>query len=157
MLLALVLATHDTYGIVNSTILFVSSIWFKQGATWLFDHVMSVLASHDTDGIISSTVAFVSSRWPVRYNIHFPIIWHCWHWHQQPVIPKAVSIAPLYSLGQDNWTNVQHNLFVHVMALMLVSYDADSVISGTIPFVRSIWSKEIQHAFFVRWWHWHQH
>ena len=63
--------------------------------------------------------------------------------HEHNVMPMALSIAPLYSLGQDDWNNVQHHFFGHVMPLMPVSVscDANSVISDTIPFHRSRWSK----------------
>ena len=34
------------------------------------------------------------------------------------------------SLGQDNWNEVQHELFGHVFSLALASYDVDGVING---------------------------
>ena len=51
----------------------------------------------------------------------------------------ALSITLLYALGQDNCNKVQLNFFGHVMPLilLLVSHDANSVISGTILFPRS--------------------
>ena len=93
---------------------FAKSRWLEEGATWLFGHVLPVLASHDTDGIIKSTIVFVSSwssKWDTTW-LFLSVIWHCWHWHQHYVISVALSIPPLYSLGQENWNSVQHNLLV---------------------------------------------
>ena len=65
------------------------------------------------------------------------------HWHHHCVMPMALSIVSLYSLGKDDLNNVQHNVFGHVMALALalLSDHAKSVINDSILFVRSRWSK----------------
>ena len=89
----------------------------------------------------------------------FLVIWHHWQWYQHHVIPMTLSIAPLYSLGgQDNENNVQHYFFWSCNARMLVSVsqDANSLINGTILFVRSRWSKWDVN-FLVMWCHCHQH
>ena len=50
----------------------------------------------------------------------------------------SVSIH-LYSLGQDDQNKVQHDFFGHVTPFVsaLASHDVDSVINGTILFLRS--------------------
>ena len=52
-----------------------------------------------------------------------------------PCDAMTLSVTALYSLGQDNVNNVQHNSFGHKMPLLLVSYHIRSVISGTLLFV----------------------
>ena len=82
----------------------------------------------------------------------FPVIWHCWYLHQHHVMPMALLVALLNSLCQDGWNNVQHNLFGHMMPLMLVPLTLDTiiVISGAIAFVRWRWLK--WGATFLIWW-----
>ena len=55
---------------------------------------------------------------------------------QMPMVP---SMVPLHLFSQDNKNEVQPKFFYCVIPLMLVSlsHDANSVIIGTIPFVRS--------------------
>ena len=95
----------------------------------------------------------------LRGNMTIAAIWNFWQWHQHHVMPMALSIAPLYSLGQDHCTNVQHNFLSILMPLMLVSmsHNANSVIDGTILFVRSRWSKADTMTYLVIWCHWYQH
>ena len=49
----------------------------------------------------------------------------------------------IHFLGKDNQNEVQHDPFGHVMPLVLASgsYDADNIISNTIAFLWSRWSK----------------
>ena len=69
------------------------------------------LVSHDTNSIINNTIEFVSSRWSKWDSTWlFSVIWHCWHWYQHHVMPMALSITPLHSLGQHNW----NNMFIYV-------------------------------------------
>ena len=110
------------------------------------------------------SIASVRSRW-LKWGTHqFSVIWHCWHWYQHHVMPMAFEITPMDSLGQDNWKNVQHNIFGHDMPLVLllsvtlwqqcnqwhnekhdfdafgtsgVAHDATGIINGTIAFIRS--------------------
>ena len=62
--------------------------------------------------------------------IWFPLQWHHMKW-------MASSMAPLYSLGEDDQNEIQHDFFGHLMplALALTSCDADSIINGTIAFL----------------------
>ena len=69
------------------------------------DHMMLVLASHDTDDILSSMNAFVNlilSKWDGFFS-HLTLL------ASGIMMQMALSIAPLYLLGQENWNNVQHN------------------------------------------------
>ena len=52
------------------------------------------------------------------------------------------SMAPLYSLDQDDWNEVQHYVFDHVtLVTALSSCDTDGIVNDTIPFCRS-WQLE---------------
>ena len=42
-------------------------------------------------------------------------------------------MAPFYLLGQDDWNNVKHDLFGHVMPV-LASHDTDGIPNSTIIF-----------------------
>ena len=55
----------------------------------------------------------------------------------------------IHFLGQDNHTKVQHDLFAHVMPLMLVtaSHDADNIISHTIALSAQDDLNKVQHDF----------
>ena len=132
-------------GIVNSTIAFIRSSWLKQGTTWHFGHLtllVLVSVSHDANDIMSSTLQFIGSwwsKWGATWLLRpcdaiFARIWHY-------VMVMALSIAPLHIARstQSKWG--ARWLFGHVMLLapVLASCDADSIIKGTIAFVRSTW------------------
>ena len=111
-----------------------------------FFHVMwltQLLASCDVNSIINYTTEFLwsmQSKWGIT-----------WHFQACDIIisalvslmPMALSIAPFYSLGQDDQNEFQHNFFSHVitLALALVSNDDDGIINGTTPFLKSRQSK----------------
>ena len=64
-------------------------------------------------------------------------------------MPMVLSMVPLYSLGQNDQNEVQHDFFGHVMSLMMafMSCDANGVINGTItPLEKDNWN-EVQHHF----------
>ena len=48
----------------------------------------------------------------VRCSMTFFIIQCHYHWHQHHVMQKALLMAPLHSLGQDNQNEVQHYFLV---------------------------------------------
>ena len=51
----------------------------------------------------------------------------------------VLSMTPLHFLGQHNSNEVQDGIMViYAIAVASVSHDANSVINGTIPFLRSI-------------------
>ena len=125
-------------GNVNGTILFARSRWLKQDTTKHFlSYYARILMASPT-----AQLHLLVHDDQMRCDMTFSVIWHCWHWHQHHVMLMALSISPLYSLGQGNWNNVQYNSFGHVMPLMplSVSHDVNSVINGTIPIVMSWWS-----------------
>ena len=69
-------------------------------------------------------------------------------------------IVPLHSVSQDNWNEVLHDIFVHVMPLQLTqaAHDANDVINSTIAFVRSRGSQwDAAWPFLVMLCYWHQH
>ena len=83
------------------------------------------------------------------------------------------SMAPLHSLFQDDWNEMQHYFFGCVTSFVLAwaSCDANSVIDGTIASLSSRGLKtctiHVQYDFLVMqhhwsnisimwWWHWHQ-
>ena len=51
-----------------------------------------------------------------------------WHW------PVASSMAPLYSLGQDDKNEVQQDFFGHATPWALTSCHADGTVNGTTAF-----------------------
>ena len=65
-------------------------------------------------------------------------------------MPMALSVAPLYSLGLDNWNNVQHDLFGHLLPLMpvSVSHDASSIINAPFHLSGQDDQNEMQHDLF---------
>ena len=44
----------------------------------------------------------------------------------------SLSVNIYYSLGQDNWNEVQHDFFGHVIPLVLASHDSYSIVNDTI-------------------------
>ena len=79
----------------------------------------------------------------IRCNMTFLVIWFHWLQHQDHVMPMALSMVLLHSFCKGNPTEVQHNYFFHMMQLapVLALWDADGIISGTIAFLRLMWSK----------------
>ena len=82
-----------------------------------FGHIRPVVlavASYHADGIINGTIPlFLVKTFEVRCNMNF---WSCnttgigagtmWCW--------VSSMAPLYSLAQDEWNEVEHNFSGHL-------------------------------------------
>ena len=60
----------------------------------------------------------------------------------------ALSMAPLYSLGKDDWDVEEHDLFDHVMPSDLASHMASGITNGTIAFLRSRQLNWAAHDFF---------
>ena len=102
------------------------------------NHVMTlVMASMSCDTNTNCSIVFLMSRelkW-VQYN--FLVMWHHQCWHQNHVIPRLSSMAPLHSLGEDYQNGLQHDFFHHVTLLAPVSFDTDDIINGNIAFLRS--------------------
>ena len=113
---------------------------------------------HTSHVTTNNPFLMASSIVPLHF-FQFKMRFDCWHGHQHHVMSMALSIALLYLLGQDNWRNVQHNLFGHVMTLMLVSvsHDANSIINETILFFCLRWWKGDATWYFGYVMHWHQH
>ena len=123
----------------------------KWGVTWPFWSCDAVGTSVSTTWHWWHCHLMISSIAPLHLSAQddqnetkhdLSIIWHCKHWHQYHVMQMTLSIA-LYSVGKDNWNNMKHNIFGHLMSLMLVSVscDANIIINGAIPFDRLIWAK----------------
>ena len=144
------LAPHDANEIVNVTTAFWGLGQDNQNEV---KHVFSgnvmpfvlIFASHAANGIKYKTTAFF------RHLKLLWVIWCHWHWHHCHIMSTLLSVAPLHSLGWDNWNEVHHNFwswhatgFKHHMmqfALVSASCDAGKTINGTIAFLRSWWSK----------------
>ena len=77
------------------------------------------------------------------------------HWHYWQgvgyVLPAVLSMVWLHSLGQENWIEVHHDLFDHLTPLVLASTlcDANRIINGTIAFLGTRASYEMQHIFIL--------
>ena len=75
-------------------------------------------------------------------------------WHH--MVPMALKMK-FYSLGQDNWNEVQlgHDM---PLALVSLSHDADGIINGTITVLTSMWLKWGAAWLLVMFclWHWHK-
>ena len=65
---------------------------------------------------------------------------HNWHHHKMLM---ALSKASLHSLCLDDWKQVQHDFFGHVIPCVpsSASYDANDIINGTTAFLTSTWFK----------------
>ena len=62
------------------------------------------------------------------------------HWCQHHVMWTAPSNVPLHSIGNDEYNDVQHDIFGHVTPFLgpvLASCYANSVINGATAFLRS--------------------
>ena len=71
----------------------------------------------------------------MRGNMTFLVIWCHLCLHQCHMIPMVSSMVTLLSLGQDDQNEVWHDCCS--LTLMLVSCYTNSVVSGTIAFLRS--------------------
>ena len=135
---------------------FSTSSFIQQGAIWLF--VRWCQYCQYIPLMVSLIVPLLLLVQDVQNEIQHDFSRHLilLALHEHHMMPMELSIALQHRLGQDNWNNVQHNFLHHVMQLMLmpVSHDANSVINGTIPFLRSRWSKS---NFLDMWYLWHHH
>ena len=151
----------DADDMMNGTITFFRSRYSKWGATWHFGHVMPLalaLVSHYANVVINATITFLRSR-----QSNWDASWHFWPPDAlAPALHDAMasSVAPLYSLGQDDQNKVQHDFLSHVTPLQpaMTSHDANVVINGIITFPRSIQSNWKKHdCFWVMCFHWYWH
>ena len=106
-------------------------------------HQMTLMAS-----LIPPLHMLVQDDW-TRYYMTFSVIWHCLQWHAHHLIPMALSITQLQSLGQDDFRcNITFLgmwwhwcwFWPHVI-LVALSHDANCVINGTIAFLSWRWLK----------------
>ena len=96
-----------------------------------FDHAMplvQVSASQYADGSMNETIAFPRAMAPyisqsktikMGSNMNFLAMWCHWYWHQHHVMLITSSVKPTHSLGQDEQSEVQHDIFGHVTQLAL--------------------------------------
>ena len=75
--------------------------------------------------------------------ITFWVMWFHWCQHQHHMMSLASSMAPLHSLGQDDWNEMQHDFLGLLTPLMpvSVSHTTFGIINGTTAFLRLRWSK----------------
>ena len=100
------------------------------------------LVSCDANTIITETTVFLRSRQiKMRCNMTSLVMWHHWCWYH--VMVTVSLMIHLHSLGQDDWNEVQHYFFGHVMQLVLasVSHDVNGIANGTTAILRSRLSK----------------
>ena len=127
-----------------------------------FGHVMPLISTSilcDVYGIVNGITAFLRSRqskWGVTWlfgscettgtDISITWWWQCHQWH------NCISYKNMIEM-------VQQDVFGHMMPLAQVfaSHDADSIINGTIVFLRTRWSKWSQTWLLVMGCHWSQH
>ena len=85
--------------------------------------------------------------------------WCPWCRDQHHVMPKASSMTPLHSLGQDDQKEVQHDFSVMWQHWLqhLHHYDANGIVNVITAFPRSTWSKWVVTWHFGQLCHWHQH
>ena len=62
-----------------------------------------------------------------------------WCWHQHHMMPVTSSVTLLHPLGQYDQIEVQHDIMGHVTSLALTwaSHGVDTIVNGTILFLRS--------------------
>ena len=87
------------------------------------------------------------------------------HWHHLMVM--VLSVAPLHSLGQDIWNEVQYVISYHVMPLAVVSHNTNGIINGTWHWCQHWyhqWHQQSKHLKTIistwqmqwcHWWHYH--
>ena len=88
-----------------------------------FGHVTPLgptAASCDTTSVVNGIISFLTSRYWNEVHYDFLVIWCHWNLHQCHMVPTS-SMASLPSIWLDNWTKVQHDIFNHVMPLMMAS------------------------------------
>ena len=116
-----------TFGHVTLLGVSIYTIWWCWH--WHQCHMMPLvpaLASHDANCVTNGTITLLRSRQL--------------EWGAMSLFDHVSSMAPLHSLGQDSWNEVQHKFFGNVTPLVsaFVPYDATSV------------------RIRVMWCHWHQ-
>ena len=89
----------------------------------------------------------------IRWNMNFSVMWCHWYQHCCHVIVTASSKAQFCSLGEENWNEVCHDSFAHVMLLAPVwaSHYTDGNVNSTVLFARLRWLKQGTHDFSVTW------
>ena len=160
--LALASASCDANGIVSSTIVFIRSRWLEHCATSLIGHLMplalpSVL--HYANSITNGNTAFLMLR-QLKWSTTGPLFvmwcqWHqCWH-HMIPLALMLVSCdaTALVSASCDvenpingttgflrsrwsKWCATWLSCHVTPLKPALAPYNVDSVVNGTIAFLR---------------------
>ena len=81
---------------------------WKKALQNIFSHMISVLALHDTDGVINSITAFYLSRWSNEMQHDFFCHLSLLALASTSCEGNGILSSPLYSLGQDDWNNMQH-------------------------------------------------
>ena len=69
--------------------------------------------------LMLSSIALLSSLgWGIQIEMQydFLVMWFLWHKHY--MLPMVSPVAPLHSLGQDDWNDVHHDFFDHVMPVV---------------------------------------
>ena len=139
--------SHDANSIINGTIIFWGHDDKNEVQHDLFGHMMPLAlasASHDAHSNVNSTTTLHRSRW---LNLSATwLLWSCDIIGTSIGITQgwwALSMAPLHSLDQDNWNEVQPYSFGHAMPLAhaLASHDTTGIGNGTTAFIRSRCSK----------------
>ena len=103
----------DANVVFNGTTAFIRSQWSKWHEIWLFVHVKPlapVLASHGANGSENDIIIICWLR-----KLKCVANWTFYatgYWCQCHIILMASSVAPLYSLHQNDWNEVQHDLLV---------------------------------------------
>ena len=113
-LLALASVSHAVNSIINGTNAFLRLGNWNERQYDLFGQVMPLVlasVSHDADGVINGTTAVLRSLMiEMRFKMNFlsltPLCTSGWY----NMMPTILSMAPLHSLGQDNWNVVQHDI-----------------------------------------------
>ena len=93
-----------------------------------------------------------------RCSMNFLIIWCHWHLHHHHVMQKALLMAPLHSLDQDDKNEVQHDFIGYVtpLAPASASHDADGIVNSTTTFLCLDEQSQVQNDFLVMLYHWCQ-
>ena len=85
--------------------------------------------------LMASLMAPLHCLGPNIINMQYDFLVMWYQWHQCLLMPMALSMVPLHYIGQNDQSQVLHDIFGQVMPL--ASNHANGIMNDTIAFLRS--------------------